>query len=554
MTSSADNILKRFENLESRRGEWDGIWQQCSDFVLPRLGANNKKNNRIFDSTAPLALGHFAAAMESILVPRTQKWHSFVTGDPELDQSPEVAEWLEAVRNIVFAARYAPEANFANQMTEAFLSLGVVGTAVIYIDDLVGRGLRYHCVPTHEIYLATDFSGRPDTVFRLYTLTARQAVEQFGAEDLPANISKDAGDPVQMERVYEFVHGVFPRADFEPGQVGAENLPVASVHIARAARKVVRESGYRTMPYAVSRFSVTPGEIYGRSPAMDVMPDIVQVNAMKMTLIRAAERMVEPPVLAGEDDVLSAFSLKAGAINFGGLDEQGRQRVVPFQINGNLPVGLEMIESSRKVINEAYYINLFQILVEQSGQRTATEVLQKAAEQAQLLAPVAGRLQSELLWTIINREVDILEEARAFPEPPPNLAERLGAAAINPKYETALAQALSSREGQSIIQALEALAPLAGFDPAAAKLVDAVEAGRVVWTAFGAPSRLLRDEEEMTQMQEAAAEQQAQAVALEQAGQLAGGLGSLAGADKNLAEAASMGGGLMNGLMGGGVV
>lgn len=550
----AVSILKRFERLEGRRGEWDGIWQQCADFVLPRMGKNNKKNQHIFDSTAPLALGHFAAAMESTLVPRTLKWHSFVTGTPEMDQDPAVADWLEAARDVIFALRYAPEANFANQMTEAFLSLGVTGTAVIYVDDQAGQGLRYQCIPVHEVYLATDFSGRPDTVFRAYTLTARQAVERFGPDDLPPNIVKDAGDPVQMERDYEFIHGVFPRRDFDAQKLGPENMPVASVHIARAARVVVRESGFRTMPYAVARFSVTAGEVYGRSPAMDVMPDIVQVNAMKMTLLRAAERMAEPPMLLREDDVLEGFNFQAGSLNYGALDSQGQPMVQPLKVDGNLPVGLEMIEAARKVINEAYYINLFQILVEQEGQQTATEVLQKASEQAQLLAPVVGRLQSELLWTIIEREVDILEESGAFPPMPEALAA--SGAKVNPKYETALAQALSSRDGQAVLRGLETFPLLAQFDPTGVpQLLDAVEVARTVWSSFGAPTRLLRSAEDMEQLQQKAAEQQAQALALAQAGQMVEGLSGLSNAEKNLAQAASMGGsGAMEALMGGGNV
>ena len=542
--NDADKILKRFEALELKRSEWEGIWQKCSDYVMPRLGQHGRKNDFIYDSTAPLALERFAAALESVLAPRTMKWHSLATGFPELDQDPEVARWLEAVRDILFEHRYAPEANFANQLVEALFSLGCVGTAVIYVDELLGRGLRYQCIPVHEVYLSEDFSGRVDTVFRWYKLTARQAYAEFG-EALPAKIKEDAQNETYMDKEYEFIHAVFPRKDSERGGGGSSGAPIASVHVAKAERVVVREKGFYSMPYAVSRYTVTAGEVYGRSPAMNVMPDIIQVNAMNKTILRAAEKMVNPPLLLADDDILNAFSLKAGSLNFGGLDDQGRQRVVPLEIRGQLPIGLEMIEQKRTVINEAFYLNLFQVLVKKPGDQTATEVMERAQEKAQLLAPVMGRQQSELLGQIIYREVDILNRAEAFPPMPAKLKE--WGAPVSLKYETAMAQALSSRAGQAILNAMNAIAGLIQLDPMVAQMVDAQSAARTVWSSAGAPLRTLRSEEDM----EALAEQQKEAMAMQQAldqgGQLMQGLEVAAGAEEKMAKAATYAGGVRAG-------
>ena len=531
---SADGILKRFQQLESRRGEWEGIWQMCSDYVLPRSGAQGKTNRKIWDDTAGLALGRFAAAMESVLVPRTHKWHSLAVGIPELDQRPEAAAWLEEVRDGLFLARYAPEANFANQFTEALLSLGVHGTAVMFIDDDLGRGLRYKCIPLHEVYLAEDAVGRVDTVFRRYSLTARQAAGQFG-DRLPENILAEAEDQARMDREHEFLHAVFPRRNAPAGLAGPENLPVASVHIAVQARALVRVSGYRALPYAVSRFNVTAGDVYGRSPAMEVMPSIIQLNEMTKTILRAAEKMVDPPILVPDGDVITAFNLRPGAVNFGGLDYDGRPRMVPFQINGNLPVGLEMIEDRRRVINEAFFINLFQVLVERPGDQTATEVIERATEKAQLLAPVMGRQQSELLWPIINRELDILSTAGALPPAPESL--RRAGVPVNPKYETDMAQALGSQDARAILNAFASLATLAQADESVLKMVDIRQAGRRLWVSSGASARVLRSEEEMEQMDAEARAAQEQAALMQEAGALAQGLATVSAAEKNLAQA-----------------
>ncbi len=537
----ADKIIKRFEALALGRSEWEGLWRRCSDYVLPR-GGELKGGQRLFDSTAPLAAERFAAAMESVLTPRSQKWHSLMTGFKELDQNPEVGRYLNSARDMLFTARYAPEANFSNRMNEAYLSLGVFGMAVIYVDDDPGLGLRYHCLPAHEIYVAENATGRIDTVFRLYTLTARQAAAEFG--ELPDEIMRDARDPARMENKHEFLHAVFPRADLGPSPKfrppeprEARDMPIASVHLARAARAVVRESGYRVMPYAVSRFTVAPGEVYGRSPAMSVMPDIAQINAMARTVIRAAEKAVNPPLLAPEADILSSFSLKSGSINYGGVSQDGKQLVIPMNIGGSLPIGIELMEQSRRVINEAFFINLFQILVE-TPQKTATEVVERAQEKAQLLAPVMGRQQSELLRVIIDRELDILEASGAFSHLPlPEALRSAGGAPVLPRYETPMARAIDNQDGAAILNAFQAMAALAQFDPGILKLINYEEAGRCLWRSFSAPSDIIRGQEEMALEREAARESRESAAAEEEAKQTLAALPALLEAGRSLAIA-----------------
>ena len=535
----ADGLIKRFNSLATLRAEWEDIWRLCSDYVLPRSGEYRRRAERLFDDTAPLALGRFAAALESVLTPRTRKWHTLVTGDPSLDQDPEVSRWLEWLRDVLFRARYAPEANFANQVTEAYLSLGVHGTACLFVDDELGRGLRYKNIPVHQLYLAEDASGRIDTVFRAYKLAARQALQEFG-ETLPDNIKREAEDPARKETEHEFIHAVFPREEANRGRHDALNMPFASIHLARATRTVVRESGYRSMPYVVSRFVLAPGEVYGRSPAMSVLSSIIQINAIQKTIIRAAEKIVDPPILVPDDDVLTGFSLKPAAIITGGLAADGTQLVHPLLIDGKLPVGLDMIEARRRVINEAYYLNLFQILVEKPGEQTATEVVQRAQEKAQLLAPAMGRQQSELLRGLIVRELDILAYAGVLEARP--LPEALAAAGGNiaPKYETEMTQALDSSDGVAVMRFLQALGVIAQLGPGAAGVLDLVDydqAAQVLRRSFGAPAETVLDPRAVAQLRQEKAQAQEAADLMQQVQQASAAGADFAGAFGQLARA-----------------
>lgn len=521
----AKDIIRRLDRLADLRSPWEQDWQTCSDYVLPRSGLWDTKNARVFDSTAPRALGRFAAALESTLTPRGNKWHDLAPENEELGQIPEVAQFCKKINDALFAARYKPVANFANQMVMAYLSLGVHGTAVVFVDDDPRYGLRYKCIPLREIYLAEDAAGLVDTVFRKYELTARQALQEFG-EELPENILKDAGSSERQENRHGFVHAVFPRRDVKNGKKDARNMPLASVHVAVNARKVVRESGYRKMPYAVSRFEVIPGDVYGRSPAMTVMPDIIQVNEMVKTILRAGQKAVDPPLLLPDDEVITAFSLMAGSLNFGGLDSEGRQLVQPLQTGTNLPIGLELINESRQVINDVFYITLFQILVEQDRQQTATEVMARAQEKAQLLAPAMGRQQSELLRAVIDREMDVLWHRREFKYiEVPGILREIGGVEIVPRYVTNMAKALKSVEAGNLIRGMEAVVAVSQIDPAAIDWIQGDTLAKDLWEAVGADMGALRSDEEVEEIRAERAQQEQIQQAVQQAamaGQLAG--------------------------------
>ena len=540
MQINREDIIQRFQALQSIRSEWERVWQLCSDYVLPRAGEFRKGKRIRYDDTAPLALGRFAAAMESVLTPRTRRWHTLVTGDSAIDQDQEVSGYLEWLRDAMFAARYAPEANFSNQITEAYLNLGVFGTACIFVDDQVGVGIRYRNIPMFQLFIAEDSVGRVDTVFRCYRLTARQAFQEFGPQ-LPQAILADAEDPRRMSNEHEFVHAVFPRRDINQHRRDSKNMPFASYHIAMSSKEVVRESGYTSMPYAVSRFVLAPGDVYGRSPAMSVLGSILQLNTMQKTIIRAAEKMVDPPIMTADDDILKGFSLRPGSVIPGGIDEQGNVMAQPLNIEGSLPIGLEMIEAHRQVVNEAYYLNLFQILVEKPGDQTATQVIERAQEKAQLLAPAMGRQQSELLRGIIVRELDILSQAGIFHARP--IPEKLiqAGSGITPKYETEMTQALDASEGTSTMRFLESVGAMAQMSPGILDIVNYDEAARVMRRSFAAPAEIILGDDELAairQQRAQAQQQQAMMAQLQQAGDagqaIAGTLGSLATVEQQL--------------------
>jgi hypothetical protein len=281
-------------------------------------------------------------------------------------------------------------------------------------------------------------------------------------------------------------------------------MPFKSVYLSLDTKEICQRGGYRVLPYMVPRYTIGPREKYGRSPAMLALPDIKMLNEMEKTIIRAGHMAVDPPLLLPDSGVITAFQMRPAALNHGGVDSQGRQMVMPLQTGANFPLGMEMSNQKRELINEAFLVTLFQVLVDNPGNMTATEVLERAQEKGALLAPAAGRLQTELLGPMIEREIDLLVEAGRVPPPPRELVEAGGENGIEfeVEYESPIMRAMKSGEGVAIARTLEILGPLAELDPSVTDLLNAEEMFKVSVDVFGAPARILRTAEEIAAIRE----------------------------------------------------
>lgn len=464
----AVEIIKRHERAVGERGNWEAHWEEIAKRVLPNYAGTfqgrdiartqgAKKTEDMVDASAALALTRFAAAMESMLTPRNSTWHRLVPSYKPLMKDRKVRLWFEDLNDKLFKYRYAPKANYASQKHEDYMGLGAFGTGCLYIDKLGGereRGLRYSAIHLGEIYFLENFQGIIDTAMRKFEYTARQAVQKFGESKLPEEIVKAANDSSKSEKKFWFIHCVKPRTEaegYDPERKDVRGFQFASYYVSVTGQKVVKEGGYGTFPYSISRYVVAPGELYGRSPAMLALPAIKVLNEQKKTVLKQGHRAVDPVLLAHDDGVLDTFSLKPGALNFGGVSAEGRPLVHALPV-GNLSLAKEMMEAERMVINDVFLVTLFQILID-TPQMTATEVLERAREKGALLSPTMGRQQSESLGPQIEREVDLLMMQGLVDPMPQALREAQGEFEI--EYDSPLSRAQKAEEAAGLFRTID---------------------------------------------------------------------------------------------------
>jgi len=526
MSERAQKIIDQQQKLRGTRSNWENLYQQVADRVCPQMSdfvtkrtPGEGRGEKMFDATAALALDRGTAAFHSLMVPDSQLWHGLNLDDPDLMKYQPVKAWLDEIRKTLFAVRRSPKSNFSGQAQEAIRSILAFGVQTFYVDEQIGRGIRYKSMHPAEIDFTENAHGMVDVHYRRFDFTARQAVEEFGIENLPDKIREKYTKNDEVSK-FDFIHYVGPRMDRERGRKDAAGMAFESIYVSVEGKQIVSEGGYERNPFMTSRYSTNPREIRGRGPAIMLLPDIKMLNEIEKTTLRAGHLSVDPPLLLFEDGSLQGFQMRPRALNFGGVDEQGRQLVHPLQTGANLPWAQELADGKRKLINEAFWLTLFQILVD-NPQMTATEAMLRAQEKGQLLAPIAGRQQTEWLGPMIRREIDILAENDLIPPPPEELLPFLNvdidpmsgamsidlAETLGIEYTSPLSRLLRSEDSVAILRTFEQLAPMAQIDPSVYDVFDTELLPRELAEINGVPAKVMRSEKAMKALQEAKRQQ-----------------------------------------------
>ncbi len=514
MATDTSEHKQRFEDLVQRRSNWEAHWQEISDVVLPRRGdftgrqeRGGKRGLNAVDSTAIIANELLAAGLHGMLTNPASKWFTLRLTDEALMEVDEVRVWLQEVERRIYVSLNTPAASFASHMHELYMDLTAFGTAIMFIGNRdIDNQLTFSTRHLKECYLSENSDGYIDTVYRKFEFSARQIVQKWGLKNVTRRI-KDCHDKGKLDETFAIIHCVYPRMDREYNSKRPDQMPIASIYILEQDNHVLSEGGYEEMPYVAPRWVKAAGEVYGRGPGMATLPDVKMLQEMSKTVLKAAQKVVDPPLQLEDDSLLSPVRTVPGGLNF---RRAGTERIEPLMTGANIPIGLDMLQDVRARIREGFFID--QLQLHQGPQMTATEVLQRTEEKLRLLGPVLGRLQSELLGPMIQRVFGILGRSALLPPLPPTLEE----AEYNIEYVSPLARAQRQIEANGLLRVFEVGGPLAQIDPSSMQIIKGSETIRWLGELFGVPNHLFLSREELAEMQQAQAQQQQQAQMLEQ--------------------------------------
>ncbi|MEZ7198667.1 portal protein [Pseudodesulfovibrio karagichevae] len=502
-TELARSLLTRFSGLEEARRPWVGSWQELTEYMLPRknsfgglgghtLGRGRAGDERIFDSTPLHALELLASSLGGLLTNPSLPWFDISVKDRAVGDGDEVRAFLQEARERMVAVFNSEDTGFQAHVHELYLDAALLGTAVMYVEADPTTMVRFSSRPLGEVFVAESARGRVDTVYRKYEVTARQAIQEWGAACSDETQRKGEDRP---EEPVEVLHAVFPRMDRDPAGFGSAHFPFASVYLEVKNSHVLEESGYLEMPYMVPRWAKAAGETYGRGPGQTALSDVRVLNAMARTALMAAEKMSDPPLMVPDDGFLGPVRSGPGGLSY--YRAGSSDRIEPLPVNVDLRAAEEMMNGRRESIRRIF---LGDQLAPEGPAVTATEAVIRQAEKMRVLGPVLGRLQTEFLGPLVRRVFRIMLRGGALPPFP----EGLSPDALEVRYTSPVSRAQKQYEAQGLAQVMEYLSPLVGGQDAFG-IMDNFDTDRVarhVTELFNTPSDYLKSEERVAQGRE----------------------------------------------------
>lgn len=522
-------IIKKKEAMASERSSRMTHWNELSPIYTNHRDVYQFNDTDInpgdwqFDSTPKQAVLTCANGLASLIFPREEPFSEYappmgLKGQAGYD---DAVRWCREVSAIHQA--YLQNSNFWEENQEGLTELPVFGTMALFCGgyDEIKDELYFRNIPIGTYYIAENYKGYVDTLYRELQYTANQAAEEYGEDSLPHEIRCKVGKAEGATEKFTFIHAVEPRKQGGKKRGRKNEKPYISVVVYEKTRKVVQEDGFDSFPYAVVRFRKQRNNPWGWGPASTVLGDARQLSKLNELADVATEISVFPPVEA-HPDMEGSIDMGALGINYKPPGFSG-DAIRQLPIQNRLDQTQFRIDSKTKKIEDAFFVNLFLMLnnqARQPGDITAFQANEMLGERAAQFSPVYGRMISEGGDIIMRRNFESLLAAGKFPQPPQAMLDVTEdgtvAGLVEPSilYKNRIVMALQQQKNQSIPQVLGLANQILSTNPELAPLIFAGLEPAVMFRDgarnAGFPEEWLPTDSVLKQRVTAIAEQQAQ--------------------------------------------
>ena len=265
---------------------------------------------------------------------------------------------------------------------------------------------------------------------------------------------------------------------------------------------------------------------------MNSLPDIRMVNEMMLTLIRASQKVSDPPLMAPFEGFILPLTTAAGRINYR-KSMNPLDKIEPIITGGNIPVNLEIIRHVQQSINSAFFADMFLALTETTKRMTVPEVQERVAEKMLILGPTLGRIMSEMLSPLIERTFNIALN-KGYISAPPQEILKFG---YEIEYVSPLAKAQRAAELGAIQQLMQIALTMAQAAPQVMDLVNSDEMIKSVADVTSVPPKILNDDGSVEKIRKQRQQQINIQNAQQQANMYSDTVQKMSKADKNAQEA-----------------
>lgn len=543
----AKELYELGENVFSKRSALLSLWQEQSenfyperaDFTFKRsLGTDFAAN--LMTSFPPLCRRELGDQIGSMLRPASKAWAHMTIRDQNIEDN-EVMRFLEWATGVQRRAMYDPVTKFTRATKEGDHDYATFGQTVISVRlNRAQNALLYRCYHLRDMAWVENEEGNLSMIWRRWKPTARDLVRLFGDRVHPQ--VKSALTQNRPMEEFECMHMIV-EADLYDQKAGAK--PYFSIYYDCAHQHELEVLPVWSKEYVIPRWQTVSGSQYAFSPATVIgLPDARLLQAMAYTLLEAAEKTTNPPMVATHDVVRSDMAVYPGGVVWVDRDYDERLgealRALNIDAKG-LPFGVQMMKDSRDLLFRCFYLNKLKPFVPtEDPQMTAFQAGQIVAQYIRDALPLFEPMEAGYNGGISEETFGVLLRGGAFgpvQNMPRRVREALAAGALTFRFESPLHDAIEAQKGQKFLEMKQLLAAGLDLDKNVAAIPDALVAMREALKGIGVPATWIRPESQVKEMQAEEAEAQQAAAALAAAQQSADVVDTLASAGASAAKA-----------------
>lgn len=528
--------LERYKKLKIKKQRWFTLFQTIGEYVhLNKQDFETTHDNgdflteHIFDSTGPKSMRQASNGILS-MVWKNAKESMRIAPHPDLPETSAVKKYFEDMNITVAEAMDDVKAGLAIALEEYMLDQVAFGTSGIGSFEGTESDLLFKAAGIQEIFIDQGVNGFVNTVYLMKKYTVAELIEEFGMDALSQGC-KEAARANMFDKTVEVLHAIEPRTNLDPDKRDNKNMPILSMHIEIGNNHVIKESGYMEMPYYVSRFYKKKGEDYGRSMAMDALPDILEINNLKEARSVGIEKKLDPPLGVMNDAVAGNGVVDTSARGINVMNPKGRvsgpDSIFPLFSVGDIREADKGIEDLVRSIKEHFMLDRF-LDTQNDVSMTLGEFTERAKRTAEAMQSIFTRIIREAINPTVERSVSILWRNKKLgqwneqnggivsDEIPGEVLEFIatGQEFYEIQYMTPAARLMMANEAQGILRTWEFAGQLAGAKPEVLDNLDADESLKIIGKIAGANTKIFKDSQEVEQIRQARVQQQQEQAAM----------------------------------------
>ena len=531
----------RLVMMRNWRLSWAQHWALLAAYIQPRrntwftegsgIGAQPVPNSmirglpinqNIVDPTGTQAMRICASGLFSGLMSPTRPWFKIRTNNRALDENPAVQRWCEIVEDRIYAVMAG--SNFYESGAQMFEDLVLYGTAPVIIYEDEEDLIRCYNPCAGEYYLGAGATFRIESLYRQFVLNVLQIVDMFGLENCPRDVQElwqQKGAGLEMERIV--AHAIEPNFPINNNGVDVDLLKGDFTYRevywlwGNASDRPLSVRGFDDTPFIAPRAFTVSNDAYGRSIAMDVLPDIMQLQTETKRKAEAIEKLVRPPLLASVELKNQPSSILPGHVTYvANLGPQAGMRPI-YEVRPEINEMMQDLTAIQQRVQKGFLVDLFMMLDQMEGvqPRNQLEITERRSEKMQVIGPLVESFQSSAS-DMIKRIFGIMVKKRLIPPGPPEMR----GTSLDIEYVSMFSIAQRAAQTASMEKLIAVIGNMAGVYPEAKASLDPVTFVQKYNELLNNPKEILNSPQKVADLMQAQmkAAQQQQAMGTAMAG------------------------------------